>query len=290
MKQLIITASLFSLSLAGYAQIEKGTIGLNAGIQFNSGTTDKIETKGYTDPLLQQKNYTTDGTSNIGVSFYLSAGYFIQPNLEVGIMGMFGTSSSVTPMAFDKNTGVVSDITPQSANINTVLFDNRTASTTWGAGVFVNKYFGIGTGNKWFWNLNNNLFFESTKNSITDVYAYDPGKLGTGSRPAQYRSREKDNPASPNTMRMSFGVAPGIQYFFHKNWSAGASLGNILQVSYATTEFVTEEYINNGTAGGYPSDIDRISKTYTGNELGVTARLPLITSGNLLIGIAYYIR
>ncbi len=290
MKQPILTAAFITLSITGFAQIDKGTIGLSAGAQFNSGTSDKIETKGYTDPLLQPKNYTTDGTRNIGISFYVSAGYFIKPNLEIGIMGTYGSNSSVTPMAFDKTTGVISEVTPQNANINTVLFDNRTASTSWGAGIYASKYIGIGAANKWFWNITGSLFLESTKNTVTDIYAYDPGKLGTGSRPPQYRSREKDNPALPNSMEITLGISPGIQYFFHKNWSAGASLGNIIRVSYATTELVTEEYINNGTTGGYPTDVDKITKTYKGNNWNAEAKLPLITSGNLLIGISYYIR
>lgn len=132
--------------------------------------------------------------------------------------------------------------------------------------------------------------YRRSTNSITDIYAYDPGKLGAGTRPAQYQSREKDDPDNPNEYAIDLGFAPGIDYFIGRNWAIGASLGNVLLVSYAATSYTTETYINNGAAGGYPTDVDKISRTYSGNLFSATAQLPFVNSGGVMISLAYFLK
>lgn len=187
MKKLLVASAVALFGLSN-AQIAKGTVYLSGQASFS------------------QQNDNNDDSKNTNVTIVPTVGYFVAPNLAVGL-GV-GFSHEKTSLENTVNPFPNVSVTTKGENIDNAVIVEP----------FVRKY----------WTLGDKLYFFGQLSV--------PMAFGSGKQEGSITTVDNnDTPASVSTTTISqdkakftsvgVSIKPGLDYFLNKNWTIEATIG-----------------------------------------------------------------
>ncbi|MGI9652478.1 outer membrane beta-barrel protein [Chryseobacterium sp. RLHN22] len=187
MKKLLVAGAVALFGLSN-AQIAKGTVYLSGQAQFS------------------QQNDNNDDSKNTNVTIVPTVGYFVAPNLAVGL----GVGFQHTNKSFENTTSPVPNVfvTSEGKNIDNAVIVEP----------FVRKYWTLGDKLYFFGQLSVPMAFGSGK---------EEGSVTTVNNNVTPATTTTTTISEDKAKFTSVGVSikPGLDYFLNKNWTIEATIG-----------------------------------------------------------------